>query len=155
MEVVGVVAAVPGLIEIIHGVATAVQGFANRKSSAKAATRLISQLHDIEDLLEDVHKSWKSNPSSRTQLQKLAPTFKQLSEELRSLEQTLNSPTSSKRPGNFFKRAYLLSTGPDKAIKESLVSLTQLKTSLTLIIARHNDGVADGSLTYIPLFSFT
>ena len=37
----------------------------------------------------------------------------------------------------------LLSTGLDKTLEGSLVSLSQLKTSLTLIIAHHNDKVSE------------
>ena len=147
MEVVGVVAAIPGLIHIIQGVVTAARGFTNRKSSEKAATELMAQLQDIENILKDVQQRWRHGASSQSLLQRLKPIFTQLRTELEALQETLNSSTLTKKPGRFFKRAYLLSTGPDKALKKSLTSLSQARTSLTLIIAHHNDGVSDGRIS--------
>lgn len=143
MEVVGVIGAIPSLLQMVRWLTTAIRGFSKKKHAAKAAAELILQLRDIESILKDVQHRWKESPLSLSQLQGLSPIFTQLKTELSSLQATLQSKTA-KEPRGFFRKAMLLSTGLDKTLKGSLVSLSQLKTSLTLIIAHHNDKVSEG-----------
>jgi hypothetical protein len=54
MEIVGVVAGIPGLIHIVQGLTATLRGLANRRSSAKAAGELVSELTDVEHILKDM-----------------------------------------------------------------------------------------------------
>ncbi|KAJ5470367.1 Tetratricopeptide-like helical [Penicillium desertorum] len=142
MEVVGVVAAIPSLLKMLQWLTTTIRGLSKKKHAAKAAVDLIVQLQGIEAILKDVQLRWKDSPLSLSQLQGLSPILAQLQTELSSLQSTLQTK-SAKEPRRFLRKAMLISTGLDKALEKSLVSLCQLKTSLTLIIAHHHDKVAE------------
>ncbi|KAJ0417654.1 hypothetical protein BJY00DRAFT_199928 [Aspergillus carlsbadensis] len=142
MEIVGVVAGIPGVIQLVQGLTATLQGLANRRHSAKIAAELLVQLTDIEAILEDVQQRWQSNPTNNSQLQGLVPVLAQLRTEFSSLESTLRIKFS-KEPSNFLRRALPLSTKLDRTLKDSLNRVIQVKTSLTLIITHHHDRVAE------------
>jgi hypothetical protein len=143
MEIVGVVAGIPGLIHIVHEVIATLRGLANRRPSVKVAGELLSELTEIENILKDVQQRWKPNPTNKSQLQGLAPVLSQLRTEFASLQATLQIKFS-KEPSSFLRRALPLFTRLDKTLKESLNRVTQVKTSLILIIAHHHDRLAQG-----------
>ncbi|KAL2692525.1 hypothetical protein Neosp_002935 [[Neocosmospora] mangrovei] len=143
MEVVGVVAAIPGLIEIVQGLTTAVQGLAKRKVATRTAEELCLQLKDLEETLRDLQKRWRQNPLGQSQLQRLSPALAQLRLELSSIKDKLQSSKITKDPARFFRKAIFLTTSLEKTLKESLTRLTQAKTSLTLILAHHHDKQAE------------
>ncbi|KAJ4183813.1 hypothetical protein NW755_009352 [Fusarium falciforme] len=143
MEVVGVIAAIPGLIEIVQALTTAVQGLAKRKVATKTAEELHLQLKDIEETLKDLQNRWRQNPLGQSQLQRLSPALTQLRLELSSIKDKLQSSKITKDPARFFRKAIFLTTSLDKTLKESLTRLTQAKTSLTLILAHHHDRQAE------------
>ncbi|KAJ4223314.1 hypothetical protein NW759_005949 [Fusarium solani] len=137
MEVVGVVAAIPGLIEIV-------QGLAKRKVATKTAEELHLQLTDLEETLKDLQKRWRQNSLGQSQLQRLSPALTQLRAELSSIKDKLQSSKITKDPARFCRKAIFLTTSLDKTLKESLTRLTQAKTSLTLVLAHHHDRQAEG-----------
>ncbi|KAJ0127912.1 putative Insulin-degrading enzyme like protein [Fusarium oxysporum f. sp. albedinis] len=89
MEIVGVIATVPGLIEIVKAAITAVRGLSKRKVAAKTAADLVVQLRDLEGILEDVQKGWKQGGPGQVRLQRLSPSTTQLRTELDSLQHVL------------------------------------------------------------------
>ncbi|RSL66794.1 hypothetical protein CEP54_003561 [Fusarium duplospermum] len=139
MEVVGVVAAIPGLIEIVQGLTTAVRGLAKGKVATKASEALLLELKDLEETLKDLQRRWRQNPLGQSQLQRLSPALAQLRAELSSIKDKLQSSKITKDPVRFFQKAVFLTTSLDKTLKESLTRITQAKTSLTLILAHHHD----------------
>ncbi|KAF5013054.1 hypothetical protein FDECE_881 [Fusarium decemcellulare] len=143
MEVVGVIAAIPGLIEIVQAVTTAVRGLSKRKVAAKTAEDLITQLRDLEDILKDVQKRCKQGGSDRLQLQRLSSSLTELRSDLCSLQDVLQTSKLTKEPSRYLKRALFLSTSLEKTLKESLARLAQAKASLTLLIVHHQDGVTE------------
>ncbi|KAM6532663.1 hypothetical protein FALCPG4_005715 [Fusarium falciforme] len=145
MEVVGVIAAIPGLIEIVQALTTAVQGLAKRNVATKTAEELHLQLKDIEETLKDLQNRWLQNPLGQSQLQRLSPALTQLRLELSSIKDKLQSSKITKDPAKFFRKAIFLTTSLDKTLKESLTRPTQAKTSLTLILAHHHDRQAEAT----------
>ncbi|RSL68872.1 hypothetical protein CEP53_002400 [Fusarium sp. AF-6] len=144
MEVVGVVAAIPGLIEIVQGLTTAVRGLAKGKAATKATENLLLELKDLEETLKDLQRRWRQNPLGQSQLQRLSPALAQLRAELSSIKDKLQSSKITKDPVRFFQKAVFLTTSLEKTLKESLTRLNQAKTSLTLILAHHHDRQARG-----------
>ncbi|KAL2850487.1 hypothetical protein BJX68DRAFT_266695 [Aspergillus pseudodeflectus] len=142
MEIVGIVAGIPALIHAVQGLTATLQALANRRHSAKVAGELLLQLMDIENILKDVQQRWKSNPIDNCQLQRLAPVLSQLRTEFSSLQSDLQVKFS-KEASSFLRRALPLSTRLDRTLKESLNRVTQVKTSLTLIIVHHHDRLAE------------
>ncbi|KAF4444534.1 Tetratricopeptide-like helical [Fusarium austroafricanum] len=134
MEIVGVIAAVPGLIELIEAATTAVRGLSKRKVAAKLAEDLVLQLHDLEGILQDIEKRCKHGGSGQLRLQRVSTSFTQLKVELVSLQKVLQATNLKKEPTRYLKKILLISTSLDKTLNESLTRLTQIKTSLTLHI---------------------
>ncbi|KAJ4009918.1 hypothetical protein NW752_009092 [Fusarium irregulare] len=141
MEIVGVIAAVPGLIEIIKAVSTGVRGLKKGKVAAKTIQDLLTQLQDLESILQDIQTRWKNGGVDQLRLQRLSPPLKQLKVELSSLRSLLQSSEITKEPSRYLKRAFFLSTRLDKSLNEVHTRLSQLKTSLTLLIAHGQDAV--------------
>ncbi|KAF4459991.1 Tetratricopeptide-like helical [Fusarium albosuccineum] len=143
MEVVGVVAAIPGLIQIVQAVTTAICGLSKRKVAAKIVEQLAVQLRDLEDILQDVKKRWRQRNSDQHRLQRLSPALTQLQTELLSLKEILQTSKPANGPSRYIKRALFLSTSLEKTLKESVSRLSQVKASLTLLIAHHQDEVTE------------
>ncbi|RGP79919.1 serine threonine- kinase pkn1 [Fusarium longipes] len=139
--IVGVIAAVPGLIEIIKAVSTAVRGLTKGKVAVKTTQELLTQLQDLESILQDIKNRWKPGGSDQLRLERLVPSLKQLKTELISLRLVLQNSSITKEPSRYLKKALFLSTGLEKSLSESFIKLSQLKTSLTLLIAHRQDAI--------------
>lgn len=144
MEIVGVIAAVPGLIEIIKAVSTGVRGLRKGKVAAKTIQDLLTQLQDLESILQDIQNKWKNGGVDQLRLQRLSPSLKQLKVELLSLRSLLQNSKITNEPSRYLKKAFFLSTRLDKSLNELFTRLSQLKTSLTLLIAQGQDAVTRG-----------
>jgi hypothetical protein len=145
MEIVGVIAAVPGLIEIIKAVSTGVRGLSRGKVAAKTVKDLLTQLQDLESILQDVQNKRRHGGSDQLRLQRLSPSLKQLKTELVSLRLLLQNSNVTKEPSRYLKKALFLSTKLEKSLNESFTRLSQLKTSLTLLIAHGQDAITRGT----------
>ena len=147
MEVVGVVAAIPGLIQIVQAVTTAVRGLLKRKVAAKVVEDLTIELREVEDILQNVQEKWRQRDSDRQRLQRLPLALARLGTELASLRDILQKFESAKGLLGRLKRALSLfarPTGLEKTLNESVSRLSRVKTSLTMLISHHNDEVAEG-----------
>ena len=149
MEIVGVIAAVPGLIEIIKAVSTGVRGLRKGKVAAKTIQDLLTQLQDLESILQDIQPKWKNGGVDQVRLQRLSPPLKQLKVELLSLRSLVQNSEITKEPSRYLKRAFFLSTRLDKSLNEAFTRLSQLKTSLTLLIAHGQDAITRGKNIYL------
>ncbi|RBR18159.1 uncharacterized protein FIESC28_06225 [Fusarium coffeatum] len=141
MEIVGVIAAVPGLIDIIKAVSTGVRGLRKGKVTAKTTQDLLTQLQDLESILQDIQNKWKNGGVDQLRLQRLSPPLKQLKVELSSLRTLLQNSEITKEPARYLKRAFFLSTRLDKSLNEAFTRLSQLEISLTLLIAHGQNAV--------------
>ena len=151
MEIVGVIAAVPGLIDIIKAVSTGVRGLKKGKVATKTIQDLLTQLQDLESILQDIRNKWKDGGVDKLRLQRLSPPLKQLKHELSSLRSLLQNSDITKEPSRYIKRAFFLSTKLDKSLDEAFTRLSQLRTSLTLLIAHGQDAVTRGKDMYFLL----
>lgn len=144
MEVVGVVAAIPSLIDTITRIKTTVQGLVNRKVFVNETTNLIDQLDLINQILTDIQRRWVPTPSRRFRLDLLLPAINSLRDDLESLKLLLNTiaPTRNKRL--FLKQAMLMVSGAENKVKQHAERLEKTKSLLMLVIISHSEEVVEG-----------
>ncbi|KAK6062949.1 hypothetical protein SCUP515_12873 [Seiridium cupressi] len=111
MEVIGVIAAVPGLIEIAKGAKSAISSL---------ATQLIAHLEAVTESLGEIEKRWKNISLSSDQLSSLNPLI-------------ASSGVATDGP-RLLKRAKLLASGYGKKLKRHIDLLERSKSSLAILL---------------------
>ncbi|KAI1413928.1 hypothetical protein F5Y13DRAFT_198341 [Hypoxylon sp. FL1857] len=146
MEVIGVIAAIPGLIDIVTCTKTTVQGLVNRKIFLKETTNLVTQLDLISQILVDIKGRWSSASFRRFNLDRLLPAITSLKNDLQSLNSILAKVPTRSGP-LLLKQAVLMISGVETKIKHHSERLEKTKSLLTLIILAHGDEIAEESLS--------
>ena len=144
MEVVGLVAGIPGLVKLIQTSITAVRGIAQRKSAPKEANNLLQELEGYQTLLEDTKTRWSKDRSDLSHLRRLQPVFDQLPKELSNFHAMLRGAGLIEDPLRSIKKGFILSTSLEKLLGDLTCRLHDIKASFTGIIAHHHDAVAGG-----------
>ncbi|KAI1458109.1 hypothetical protein F4805DRAFT_425526 [Annulohypoxylon moriforme] len=147
MEVVGVVAAIPGLIDIIKRIKTTVQDFTNRKILSKETTNLIAQLDLINQILVDIQGRWDPTSFHRSNLNRLPPAIASLKNDLDSLNSLLSTKIPARSRSLLLKQAMLMVSGFEAKVKHHVDRLEKTKSLLMLVILAHGDEVAEASLS--------
>ena len=133
-EIFGIIAGVPGLVQLISTSIKTVQGIAKRKSAAQHAERLLQELRGLEEeLRKSVDRERQQNPRSLDQRQAFKSKFDLLEAELRCLIQTLGSVKLREEPRRFLKKGFLLAVNLDKTLDKFAVDLRDIKQSLIII----------------------
>lgn len=89
MEVLGILSAIPALVELVSGTTKLVWACASKTSLAKATKGLDVQLNLLGEVLAGIDERWKAKTLSSDQLTWLGPVVKELREELASLNSLL------------------------------------------------------------------
>ncbi|KLP16969.1 uncharacterized protein LW94_11131 [Fusarium fujikuroi] len=131
MEVVGVVAAVPGLIQIIQAVITAVRGVSKKDVAPKVAQNLIQSLQNVEQILE---RGKEQGLWTKPQFEQHKSTIKQWTTELVSLKLVLQPSNIKKETRRSLKKFYLVLTELEKTLNEWSTRLSHIQTELVLIM---------------------
>lgn len=159
-EVIGLIGAVPGLIQLGKGSLRLYRDVCNGKGTIAKATRgLDSQLELLISVLEriDARLMLSSTPGSATtpQLKALAPMLPQLKADLKELEDTLSAvaATTSGRTTRFFKRTRLIVSGLPKHLEELTQRLSKSVSLMTLELAETSFAMAEGRHQF-PVLSF-
>ena len=128
MEIVGAVAAVPGILEIIVKTVMLVQDCASSARFSKATKGLDVQLELLRDILVEIERGWKARSPPRSDFKKLNGAFKELREELDALNELLGRALAS----SLARRIKMSLFGFEKKLKEHLMRIEQIKSLLTL-----------------------
>ncbi|KAI1308573.1 hypothetical protein F5Y03DRAFT_92059 [Xylaria venustula] len=152
MEVVGLVAAIPGLIDIVQKSISVVRAFSDQKSFVKQITGLLDQLELVENILQDVLGRLKSSSIHHSNLSHVTTITQGLKRELSTLNDlfqplTVNSPSQKAKVR---QRARLLKyslKGLKGEIRKRHEALVDARESLALIITAQNRAIEEENLT--------
>ena len=131
MEVVGVVAAVPGLIKILSKSVNLVRDCAGKHRFSQKTQGLDSQLKLLQDVLNGINTRWAARSLPSAELRQLGPVLKELRERLESLNRLLARAIAP----TFFLRLNMSLFGFEKQLKEHVSQIEGIKTLLTLKMA--------------------
>lgn len=144
MEIVGVVADIPGLIGIITRIKTTVQGLVKRKVFVKETTNLLDQLDLINQILTDIQGRWNPTSCHRFRLDRLPPAIKSLRDDLESLKSLLSTVAPICNRPLLLKQAILMVSGVETKVKQHSERLEKTKSHLMLVIISHGEEVVEG-----------
>ncbi|KAI0552944.1 hypothetical protein F4679DRAFT_30471 [Xylaria curta] len=148
MEVVGLVAAIPGLIEITRRAISVIRAFSDQKLFVAQMTELLSQLEFVESVLRDIQDRLRSKTLHHCNLNRLNTATQNLKGELRALCDLFQPVTASpSRKAKVFHRVRLLICGLEGKIKKCHERLNEATSSLTLAIAAQNEAIDEENLT--------
>ncbi|KAI0191489.1 hypothetical protein EV127DRAFT_428485 [Xylaria flabelliformis] len=148
MEVVGLVAAIPGLIEITQKTISVIRTFSDQKLFVAQITELLGQLELIQNVLRDIQDRLKSKAIHHSNLSRLNTATQSLKSQLSALCDLFQPVTTGPgRKAKAFHRARLLICGLEGKIKKCHERLNEATSSLTLIIAAQNEAIDQENLT--------
>ncbi|KAI0862627.1 hypothetical protein F4860DRAFT_523009 [Xylaria cubensis] len=148
MEVVGLVAAIPGLIEITQKTISVIRAFSDQKLFVAQITELLGQLELIQNILQDIQDRLKSKAIHHSNLNRLNTATQSLKAQLGALCDLLQPVTTGPgRKAKAFHRARLLICGLEGKIKKCHERLNEATSSLTLVIAAQNEAIDQENLT--------
>jgi hypothetical protein len=117
MEVIGILSAIPGLVDLVTRTTKLVQACASKTSLAKTTKGLDVQLNLLGEVLAGIDKRWKARTLSPDQLTWLGPVVKELREELASLNSLLAKASIPNCELGFVGRAKLALGGFETQVK--------------------------------------
>ncbi|KAF5703328.1 tetratricopeptide-like helical [Fusarium mundagurra] len=131
MEVVGVIAGVPGLIQIIQAVTTAISGVSKKDLAPKIAQNLVHSLQNVAQILE---RGKEQGLWDERQFEQHKSTIEQWTKELASLNDMLQPSNLKKEPRRSLKKFCLILTELERRLNEWSTRLSQIQTELILIM---------------------
>ncbi|KAK5625960.1 hypothetical protein RRF57_001676 [Xylaria bambusicola] len=149
MQVIGLVAAIPGLIQIIQKSISIIRVFSDQKSFAKHITDLLDELELVEKILQGILGRLKSSRIHHSSLSQLATVAQKLKDELIALND-LFQPLGVNPPGRKAKilyRARLLTCGFEAKVRKYHERLAEIRSTLTLVIAAQSTAIDQDTLT--------
>jgi hypothetical protein len=138
MEVIGILSAIPGLVDLVTRTTKLVQACASKTSLAKATKGLDVQLNLLGEVLAGIDKRWKARTLSSDQLTWLGPVVKELREELASLNSLLAKASIPNHELGFVGRAKLALGGFETQVKTHIQRIENIKT---LLIFKTAEGI--------------
>lgn len=135
VELIGLIAALPGLVELVKTAASTTKQLISYKTFRKETTDLLNQLVSIEAILNDILTKFKATSLSQDRIALLLSATTALKDDLVSLNDFLNTRASLKESSKLLQRIRLLASGFDRKIKQYRERLERTKSSLTLAIA--------------------
>ncbi|KAI0964767.1 hypothetical protein F4678DRAFT_454949 [Xylaria arbuscula] len=152
MEVVGLVAAIPGLIDIVRKSISVVRAFSDQKSFVKQITGLLDQLELVDNVLQDIVGRLKSSTIHHSRLSNVTIITQGLKRELSTLNDLFQpltvNPPSQKVKLRYWARLLKYSLKGFKGeIRKRYEALVDVRESLALIITAQNRAIEEESLT--------
>ena len=149
MEVIGLIAAIPGLIEILKKTISIADLLIHKKTLTEAVTAVRDQLGIVEAVLDDVQKRSRTSLLSTAQLQCLGPHVTALRRDLEGLTEVLSEASGSvnDRKRRFFGQFKLAIKGCDTTIKQYSHRIENTKNTLNLILGNQVAGCVEGNYT--------
>ncbi|KAI0424265.1 hypothetical protein F5Y09DRAFT_324889 [Xylaria sp. FL1042] len=144
MEVVGLIAAVPGLIELAKTTLGLLRDLSqSRKTLSEMANGLEPQLLALTEVLELIMSKRRSSSLLSNQRQKLTPVVEQLCGQLKSLNEFLLSAKSAKR----LQRMKNIVSRPKKKLRDDIQRLERNINILRLYLLEYNITLNEETLT--------
>ncbi|KAI0173995.1 hypothetical protein BJ166DRAFT_510794 [Pestalotiopsis sp. NC0098] len=136
MEVLGLIAGLPGLIEIIQKTAEVANQLKNWKSLAGEMDILLQQLEGLEKTLKDVQNGGASPSLSPSQVANFQASLETVRKNLTNLSKLLTHCDMAAHSGGmrFMRKVKLLLTGFDKTTKKHIERIRDTRAELTLAI---------------------
>ncbi|ETS76497.1 hypothetical protein PFICI_11884 [Pestalotiopsis fici W106-1] len=136
MEVIGLIAGLPGLIEIIQKTAEIASQLKNWKSLAGEMNTLLQQLEGLENTLKDVQVRGTYPSLSPSQVANFQANLDKIRVDLTNLNKLLTHCNTSAQKGGmrFMRQVKLLLTGFDKTTKKHIERIRDTRAELTLAI---------------------
>ncbi|KAJ2991007.1 hypothetical protein NUW58_g2684 [Xylaria curta] len=135
MEVVGLVAAVPGLVKLTKTTLSLLHDVSqSRKALSKVTNSLESQLQALSEVLELFTSRHHPDLLLSSQRQKLSPLIKQLHEQLESLNAFLTATRSKSR----LQRMRIIVNNPKKKLQEDVQKLERSISIVKLYLLECN-----------------
>lgn len=136
MEVLGLIAGLPGLIEIIQKTAEVANQLKNWKSLAGETDTLLQQLEGLEKILKDVQNGGASPSISPSQVANFQASLETIRKDLTNLSKLLTHCDMATHSGGmrFMRKVKLLLTGFDKTTKKHIERIRDARAELTLAI---------------------
>ncbi|KAF5586169.1 tetratricopeptide-like helical [Fusarium pseudocircinatum] len=131
MEIVGIIAGVPGLIQIIQAVTTAVRGVSKKDVAPKVAQNLIQSLQNVEKILR---RGKEERLWDERQFDQHKSTIELWTNELASLNDALQPSNLKKETRRSLKKFCLILTELEKRLNEWSTRLSQIQIELILIM---------------------
>ncbi|KAI0399246.1 hypothetical protein F4802DRAFT_590381 [Xylaria palmicola] len=145
MEAIGLVAAIPGLIQITQKTISIIRTFADQKSFVKQITELLDELEFIEKILQEILNRLQSSTIHHSNFSRLTTVGQSLKGDLVDLCSLFQPLTAGPpRKAKVFNRARLLISGLEGKIKRYRERLDQVKSTLTLVIVTRNEVIVEG-----------
>jgi uncharacterized coiled-coil DUF342 family protein len=138
MEVVGLVGALSGLIDLIHKVIQLAQALRKTKYT-NAVEGVESELGPFEEVLENLSKSLRVQEASRWEHKHTQEIIQEARGYVASLRALLKNATEASAKWNAYKRANLFLGGFDKQLKANLDRIHGIRM---LIVAKQVDAMA-------------
>lgn len=132
MEVIGIITAIPGLVELVTGSIKLVRACTDKNIFAKATKGLDVQLSLLAEILTGIDERWKARSLSSDQLTWLGPVVKELWEELASLNSLLAKASRSDRGLGFIGKAKLALHGFESDVTTRIQRIESIKSLLIL-----------------------
>ncbi|KAJ2988177.1 hypothetical protein NUW58_g4115 [Xylaria curta] len=147
MEAIGLVAAIPGLIEVTRKTISVIRAFADQKSFVKQITELLDQLEFIEKILREILNRLNSSNLHRSNFSRLTTVVRSLKDDLVALSDLFQPLIAGPhRKAKVLNRARLLISGLEGKIKGHRERLDKVKSSLTLVIVTQNETIVEENL---------
>ncbi|KAI1132234.1 hypothetical protein F5Y10DRAFT_284128 [Nemania abortiva] len=147
MEVVGLVAAIPGLIDIIQKTISLIRACSDLNSVSKQIKELLDQLESIERILRDIVNRLKSSSRYHSNFNRLNNIARSLKGELTGLAELFQPLKAGPgRKAKILGRARLFIHGLEGKIKKYNERLDKAKSSLALEISALSEEIAEESL---------
>ncbi|KAI3317887.1 hypothetical protein HD806DRAFT_355319 [Xylariaceae sp. AK1471] len=147
MEVIGLVAAIPGLIEITQKTISVIRALIDQESFVRQVTELLDQLELIQEILQEILSRLKSSTIHHSHFNRLTTVTRSLKGELIALSDLFQPLTASPgRTAKVLNRARLLICGLEGKIKKYHERLDKAKSTLTLVIVARNEAIVEENL---------
>ncbi|KAI0420091.1 hypothetical protein F5X98DRAFT_333652 [Xylaria grammica] len=148
MEVIGLVAAIPGLIEIAQKTISVIRAFIDQNSFVKQIKELLDQLELIETILREILTRLKSSAIHHSDFARLTTVTQSLKDELIGLGDLFQPLIASPgRKAKVLNRARVLIRGLEGKVKKYHERLDGAKSSLILVIVAQNEAIIEENLT--------
>ncbi|KAI1121750.1 hypothetical protein F5Y10DRAFT_288079 [Nemania abortiva] len=135
IEVLGLVAAVPRLVELTTGTLVLLRDVSqNRKALSKVTNGLELQLQALSEILNLLSSESHSSLLLSSKRQKLSPLIEQLHKQLGSLNTFLSATQSEKT----LQRIKIVATHPKKNLQEHMQKLERSISIIKLYLLEHN-----------------
>jgi N-terminal domain on NACHT_NTPase and P-loop NTPases len=155
MEVIGIITAIPGLVELVTGSIKLVRACTDKNTLTKATKGLDVQLSLLAEILTGIDERWRATSLSSDQLTWLGPVLKELREELASLNSMLAKASRPDRGLGFIGKVKLALHGFESDVTTHIQRIESIKSLLILKATNDIHATISGTNLHVHTHSRT